>query len=39
MSVPRAVEYRDYLRDLPAQCEGKSLDELLLILKQLEGAK
>lgn len=32
-----AVEYRDYLRDLPAQCDGKSIDELFLILKELEG--
>ena len=23
-----AVAYRDYLRDLPARCEGKTLDEL-----------
>lgn len=30
-----AVEYRDYLRDLPAQCEGKSLDELKAILGAL----
>jgi len=31
-----AVEYRDYLRDLPAQCEGKSLDELKMILSSLD---
>ena len=30
-----AVEYRDYLRDLPAQCDGKSLDELKMILSSL----
>lgn len=30
-----AVEYRDYLRDLPYQCEGKSLDELKMILSSL----
>ena len=30
-----AVGYRDYLRDLPAQCEGKSLDELEAILEGL----
>ena len=30
-----AVEYRDYLRDLPAQCDGKSLDELKTILEGL----
>ena len=27
-----AVEYRDYLRNLPAQCDGKSYDELKTIL-------
>lgn len=31
-----AVEYRDYLRDLPSQCEGKSLDELKMILSSLD---
>lgn len=36
MSVPRAVEYRDYLRDLPAQCDGKSLDELKTILSSFD---
>ena len=30
-----AVEYRDYLRDLPAQCEGKSLDELKALMSEL----
>lgn len=30
-----AVEYRDYLRDLTAQCDGKSLDELKTILEGL----
>jgi hypothetical protein len=30
-----AVGYRDYLRDLPAQCYGKSLDELKTILEGL----
>lgn len=30
-----AVEYRDYLRDLPAKCDGKSLDELKTILDGL----
>lgn len=30
-----SVEYRDYLRDLPSQCEGKSLDELKMILSSL----
>lgn len=34
-----AVEYRDYLRDLPAQCEGKSLDELKMILSSLDENK
>lgn len=31
-----AVEYRDYLRVLPTQCEGKSLDELKMILSSLD---
>lgn len=31
-----AVARRDYLRDLPAQCEGKTLDELKAILGGLE---
>lgn len=30
-----AVDYRDYLRDLPAQCEGKSLDELKALMSEL----
>ena len=30
-----AVEYRDYLRDLPAQCEGKNLDELKALISEL----
>ena len=30
-----AVEYKDYLRDLPAQCDGKALDELKTILEEL----
>ena len=30
-----AVNYRDYLRDLPAQCEGKNLDELKALMSQL----
>lgn len=30
-----AVEYRDYLRDLPAQCEGKNLDELKALMSEL----
>ena len=30
-----AVEYRDYLRDLPAQCEGKSIDELKALMSEL----
>lgn len=29
------VARRDYLRDLPATCEGKSLDELKAILEGL----
>lgn len=32
----QAVARRDYLRDLPAQCEGKSLDELKALLTELE---
>ena len=31
-----AIEYRDYLRDLPAQCEGKSLNELKEIMQNLK---
>lgn len=31
-----AVARRDYLRDLPQQCEGKTLDELKAILSSLE---
>lgn len=27
-----AVAYRDYLRDLPTQCDGKTLDELKAML-------
>ena len=30
-----AVEYRDYLRDLPSQCEGKNLDELKALMSEL----
>ena len=30
-----AVNYRDYLRDLPAQCEGKNLDELKTLMSEL----
>lgn len=30
-----AVEYRDYLRDLPAQCDGKNLDELKTLMSKL----
>lgn len=30
-----AVEYRDYLRDLPAKCEGKNLDELKTLISEL----
>ena len=30
-----AVEYRDYLRDLPAKCEGKNLDELKTLMSEL----
>lgn len=30
-----AVARRDYLRDLPQQCEGKTLDELKAILGSL----
>ena len=28
----QAVAYRDYLRDLPQQCEGKSIEELKAIM-------
>ena len=30
-----AVKYRDYLRDLPAQCDGKNLDELKTLISEL----
>jgi len=30
-----AVAYRDYLRDLPQQCEGKTVEELNAILSEL----
>lgn len=30
-----AVAYRDYLRDLPQQCEGKTVEELKAILSEL----
>ena len=30
-----AVDYRDYLRDLPTQCEGKNLDELKTLISEL----
>lgn len=29
------VERRDYLRDLPNQCEGKNLDELKALMSEL----
>lgn len=32
-----AVAYRDYLRDLPQQCEGKTVEELKTILSELEA--
>jgi len=31
-----AVSYRDYLRDLPQQCEGKTVEELKTLLYELE---
>ena len=31
----KLIARRDYLRDLPAMCEGKSLDELKAILEGL----
>jgi hypothetical protein len=30
-----AVAYRDYLRDLPQQCEGKTVDELKALMIEL----
>lgn len=30
-----AVEYRDYLRDLPNQCEGKNIEELKTLMIDL----
>lgn len=32
-----AVAYRDYLRGLPQQCEGKTVEELKAILSELEA--
>ena len=29
------VARRDYLRDLPSQCDGKSLDELKVLMEEL----
>ena len=29
------VARRDYLRDLPSQCDGKSLDELKTLMEEL----
>ena len=29
-----AIEYRDYLRDLPTTCNGKTLDELKAMLTE-----
>ena len=30
-----AIERRDYLRDLPSECEGKTVEELTTIMKGL----
>lgn len=32
-STTALIARRDYLRDLPSQCDGKSLDELKLMLE------
>ncbi len=31
----QAVSYRDYLRDLPQQCDGKSIEELKALMIEL----
>lgn len=31
------IARRDYLRDLPQECEGKSLDELKALIGELNG--
>lgn len=30
------VKRRDYLRDLPRECEGKTIEELLELIKNIE---
>ena len=32
------ITRRDYLRDLPASCDGKSIEELTVILNDIQGA-
>lgn len=29
------IQRRDYLRDLPSQCDNKSIDELLLFIRDI----
>jgi hypothetical protein len=36
VALQEAKDRRDYLRDLPQQCEGKNLEELKQILLDLE---
>lgn len=35
VALQAAKDHRDYLRDLPQQCVGKSLEELKLMLENL----
>ena len=32
------ITRRDYLRDLPSSCDGKSIEELTVILNDIQGA-
>ena len=32
------IARRDYLRDLPSSCDGKSIEELTVILNDIQGA-
>lgn len=34
-----AIAYRDYLRDLPSTCDGKTLDDLKQILEGINNGK
>ena len=37
VALQEAKHKRDWLRDLPQTCEGKSVDELLEIIQKLEA--